>query len=288
VQQQYRKIFLLGVVSIWATSLSAQAPDTLWTKTFGGTNTEEGRAVQPTTDNGYIIAGYTMSYGPGDADLFLIKTNNSGTALWTQVYGGTGNDAGYAIQQTRDGGYIVVGYTNSFGAGNYDVYLMKTNAVGETTWTKTYGGDSLERGYAVQQTFDHGYIIAGYTRSFGAGLSDIWLLKTDSLGDTTWTKTYGGAGNDQCYSVDQTADSGYVLTGWSTSFGNYDVYVIKTYANGDTMWTRTYGGLYDDEGYSVQQTIDNGYIIAGYTSLRRENRCKWRYVMDTYTGQYIL
>jgi hypothetical protein len=267
VQQQYSKIVLLGLLFIWVTSLFAQAPDTLWTKTFGAANTEEGRAVQPTTDNGYIIAGYTMSYGPGDADLFLVKTNNSGTALWTQVYGGTGNDAAYAIQQTRDGGYIVAGYTNSFGAGNYDIYFLKTNAVGETTWTKTYGGDSLERSYSVKQTFDNGYVIAGYTRSFGAGLSDIWLLKTDSLGDTTWTKTYGGAGNDQCYAVDQTADSGYVLTGWSTSFGSYDMYVIKTYANGDTMWTRTYGGQYDDEGYSVQQTLDNGYIIAGYRSV---------------------
>jgi hypothetical protein len=265
--QQHRKIFFLGLLFIWATSLFAQAPDTLWTKTFGDVNTEEGRAVQLTTDTGYIIAGYTTSYGPGDADLFLIKTNSSGTALWTQVYGGTGNDAAYAIQQTRDSGYVIAGYTNSFGAGNYDVYLLKTDAAGDTSWTKTYGGDSLERSYSVQKTFDNGYIITGYTRSFGAGNADVWLLKTDSLGDTTWTKTYGGAGNDQCYSVDQTADSGYVLAGWSTSFGNYDMYVIKTYANGDTMWTKTYGGQYDDEAYSVQQTIDNGYIIAGYTSV---------------------
>ena len=241
--------------------------DTLWTKTYGGAGNDFGYSVQQTNDGEYVIAGYTESFGAGLTDVYLIKSNSLGDTLWTRAYGGAVDDRGYSVQQTADGGYVIAGYTRSFGAGSADVYLIKTNSLGNTLWTKTYGGWSGDQGYSVQQTVDGGYVIAGSTRSFGAGGNDAYLIKTDSLGDTLWTKAYGGALNDYGYSVQQTTDGGYVIAGYTYSFGagNYDFYLIKTDSLGDTLWTRSYGGANDDWGYSVQQTADGGYVIAGYT-----------------------
>jgi hypothetical protein len=241
--------------------------DTLWTKTYGGTNDDWGNLVRQTSDGGYIIAGYTTSFGAGDDDVYLLKTNTSGDTLWTRTYGGASDDYGYSVQQTSDSGYVIAGVTESFGAGNADVYLIKTNASGDTLWTRTYGGPSWDYGNSVQQTSDSGYVIAGYTWSFGAGYSDVYLIKTNASGDTLWTKAYGGTSWDDGYSVQQTSDGGYVIAGVTKSFGagDYDVCLIKTNASGDTLWTRTYGGPNPDWGNSVQQTSEGGYIIAGFT-----------------------
>ena len=209
--------------------------DTLWTRTYGGTDNDWGNSVQQTSDGGYIIAGNTWSFGAGDFDVYLVKTNASGDTLWTRTYGGTATDWGFSVQQTSDGGYIIAGYTVSFGAGSYDVYLIRTNASGDALWTRTYGGGNYDRGHSVQQTSDGGYIIAGETYSFGAGDYDIYLVKTDISGDTLWTRTYGETDYDGGYSVQQTSDSGYIIAGYTGSFGagSYDVYLIKTDANGN-------------------------------------------------------
>jgi hypothetical protein len=241
--------------------------DTLWTRTYGGTNDDVGLSVRQTSDSGYIIAGYTESFGAGTGDVYLIKTNASGDTLWTRTYGDSSSDHGYSVQQTSDGGYIIAGETWSFGAGSYDVYLIKTNASGDTLWTRTYGGTRADGGNSVQQTSDSGYIIAGGTQSFGAGSCDVYLIKTNASGDTQWTRTYGETYDDMGWSVQQTSDGGYIIAGITLSFGagGCDVYLIKTDANGDTLWTRTYGGTSYDAGHSVQQTSDGGYIIAGIT-----------------------
>jgi len=241
--------------------------DTLWTKTYGGGNDDYGKSVQLTSDGGYIIAGRTESFGTGGSDVYLIKADSSGDTLWTKTYGGASHDYGWSVQLTSDGGYIITGYTYSFGAGSDDVYLIKTDSSGDTLWTKTYGGTNGDYGFSVQQTSDGGYIIAGYTYSLGAGGSDVYLIKADSSGDTLWTKTYGGEDTDYGYSVQQTSDGSYIITGstWSFGTGYNDVYLIKADSSGDTLWTKTYGGEDTDYGYSVQQTSDGSYIIAGET-----------------------
>jgi hypothetical protein len=241
--------------------------DSLWTRTYGGSSDDYGFSVQQTTDGGYIITGFTTSFGAGGWDVYLVKTDANGDTLWTRTYGGYANDDAQSVQQTSDGGYIIAGTTESFGAGGEDVYLVKTDANGDTLWTCTYGGSGGDRGQCVQQTSDGGYIFAGATMSFGAGSYDVYLVKTDANGDELWTRTYGGNGTDVGYSVRQTFDSGYILTGWTTSFGAgwEDVYVVRTDANGDTLWTRAYGGGYWEYGHSVQQTSDGGYIVAGAT-----------------------
>jgi hypothetical protein len=250
---------------VWLIKMDASG-DTLWTKTYGGPYPDVGYCVRQTSDGGYIIAGGTMSFGAGDSDFYLIKTKANGDTLWTRTYGGPDMDDAYSVQQTSDGGYIVAGKTMSFGAGNADVWLIKTNVAGDTLWTRTYGGTGYDLGRSVQQTSDGGYIVAGFTNSFGAGGGDVYLIKTKADGDTLWTRTYGGTNYDEGRSVQQTSDGGYIVTGYTASFGagSYDVYLIKTKADGDTLWTRTYGTPNDEFGYSTQQTSDGGYIIAGY------------------------
>ena len=275
-KQGLKTMGILGVIVciLYSTFLFAQGPDTLWTKTYGGVDIDRGYSIQQTIDSGYIITGNTRSFGAGNYDVWLLKTDENGDTLWAKTYGGVEHDYGESVQQTVDSGYIVVGYTKSFGAGNYDVYLIKTDENGDTLWTRTYGGIAWDRGYSVQQTTDNGYIITGNTRSFGAGDYNIYLIKTDENGDTLWTKIYGGLDTDYGYSVQQTSDSGYIITGYTKSFGagGYDVYLIKTDVDGDTLWTKTYGGVDDERAWLVQQTIDNGYIIAGETESFGVNR----------------
>jgi hypothetical protein len=241
--------------------------DTLWTRKYGGSAGDVGFWIQQTTDGGYIVAGFTNSFGAGNNDVYLVKTDVNGDSLWTRTYGGSNHEMAQCVRQTSDGGFVVAGHTLSFGAGQYDVWLLKTDANGDTLWTRTYGGADAEWGYSVEQTTDGGYILAGFTYSFGAGDRDFYLVKTDANGDTLWTRTYGGAEWDVAYSVEQTSDGGYILTGETVSFGPAweDVWLLKTDPNGDTLWTRVYGGGDWDGGYCVRQTADGGYLVTGGT-----------------------
>jgi hypothetical protein len=258
-----KALFAIGCFLLLASTAVAQ--DTLWTRTYGYLNWEQGWSGNQTSDGGYIIAGWTRSLGLGD-DFYLVKTDASGNALWDRNYGGDYQDVAYSVQQTSDGGYIIVGYTESYGAGSEDYYIVKTNSIGDPLWTRAYGGSSYDYGHCVQQTSDGGYIIVGTAYSFGS-FCDIWLLKTDSSGDTLWTRTYGGSNYDEGWYVQQTSDGGYIITGCTKSFGpgEYSVYLVKTNSSGDTLWTRVYGGTRADYGRCVQQTSDGGYIVAGYT-----------------------
>ncbi len=261
-----------GVLAVVCVLLSAICltsiafAQTNWQRTYGGANWDEGRSVQQTTDGGYVIAGYSSSYGAGRVDVYLIKTNAQGDTLWTRTFGGPYTDIGRSVQQTSDGGYIVAGYTKFWYDTSYSaVYLIKANAQGDTLWTRTFGGDSGDdAAYSVAQTSDGGYIIAGGTHSFGAGPVDAWLLRANASGDTLWTKTIGGAEYDVGNSVQQTTDGGYIIAG-STGTAS-DVYLVKTDSHGDTLWTRKYGGTGLDWGEAVQQTTDGGYIVTGRTT----------------------
>jgi len=206
-----------------------------WAKTYGGTSGDYAFSLQQTSDGGYILAGYTRSFGVGGSDAFLVKTDANGNVIWAKTYGGTSDDLFYNFLQTSDGGYILAGWTSSFGAGGSDVFLVKTDANGNIIWAKTYGGTSSDGAFSVQQTSDGGYILAGFTYSFGAGGSDVFLVKTDANGNIQWAKTYGGTGGENATSVLQTSDGGYILAGETNSFGagGGDAFLIKTDENGD-------------------------------------------------------
>ncbi len=242
--------------------------DTVFAKIYGGSGDESGYNVQQTTDGGFIIIGNSDVFGAGLWDIYLIKTNSSGDVLWTKTYGGTDQDYGYSVQQTTDGGYILAGVRNNpFGFDN-DLYLIRTNSTGDTLWTKIYGAGNHDEGYSVLQTSDGGFIVAGTTVSFGSGNSDVYLIKTNSDGDTLWTKTYGGTNADYCYEIQKTTDGGYILIGESLSFGAgvWNAYLIKIDGDGTVTWSKTYGGASITYMRSVQQTTDGGYILGGSTN----------------------
>ena len=265
------------LVLLFLTGVASAQPDTLWSKRFGGGDLDEGSCVQQTSDGGFIITGYTYSYGEGLADIWLIKTDDSGDTLWTKTFGGSRDDRANYVQQTTDGGYILVGYTRSSGAGVFDVWLIKTDDMGEMEWSKTYGGLYNDTGIAVQQTSDGGYtILANSDSRYGAGMMDIWLIKTDSLGDTLWTSTIGDTLRQAAKSFQLTSDGGYIIVGHNTSWGigtverpvylTTDIWLVRTNASGDILWTRTFGAdEQDDEGLAVMETSDGSFVLAGYT-----------------------
>jgi len=244
-----------------------------WSKTYGGSSTDFGFSVQQTSDGGYIISGETFTYGVGAADVYLIKTNTSGNEEWSKTFGFAGNywSGGKSVKQTSNGGYIITGWVGSSSTGDEDIYLIKTDVSGNEEWSRTLGGSNYDVGNSIDLTEDGGFIIAGNTISYGAGGSDIYLIKTNSSGDTLWTKTFGGSGSDKGYSVQQTSDRGYIIAGETNSYGagGYDLYLIKTDEEGNEEWSRTYGGeetdSQSDVGNSVQQTSDGGYIVIGNT-----------------------
>ncbi|NQS96835.1 MAG: T9SS type A sorting domain-containing protein [candidate division Zixibacteria bacterium] len=258
---------LIGAV-ILSFSVYAQppAPDTLWTQTYGGNTNDGSYYVQQTDDGGFITTGYTYSYSAGGSDVWLIKTDTAGNVEWEQTFGGNNNDGGYCVQQTNDGGYIVVGYTYSFGAGSYDAWLIKTDAEGNVEWDQTYGGGEGDDGHSVQQTSDGGYIIAGGTYSYGV-IWDVWLIKTDANGNEEWNQVFGGGGYQAANCVQQTVDGGYIVSGYTTPYCPFpwDAWLIKTDQDGALEWDQTYGGSGGEFGASVQQTEDGGYILAGFT-----------------------
>ncbi|MGC9308651.1 MAG: hypothetical protein ACP5FL_07745, partial [Thermoplasmatota archaeon] len=165
---------------------------------------------------------------------------------WNKTFGGFYNDEGFSISQTTDGGYIVTGWTFSYGKGLYDVWLIKTDGNGSKEWDTTFGGFSTERGSSVVQTGDSGYIITGWTFSYGAGSRDVWLIKTDANGSKEWDRTFGEANDDVGRSVAKTNDGGYIITGYKQSYcptcpgtTSQDVWLIKTDGNGSKEWDTT-------------------------------------------------
>jgi hypothetical protein len=171
-----------------AEPVSQLGPEILWYKTFGGDMDDQGNSVQQTTDDGYIVCGTTRSYGSGGQDIWLIKTDINGNKLWDQTFGGQNNDLGTSVQQTTDGGYIVCGNTASFGSGDLDVWLIKTDANGEKVWDMIFGGEEYDEGNFVEQTTDGGYIVCGRTISFKSAKMSALLIKTDANGNNFGTE----------------------------------------------------------------------------------------------------
>jgi len=262
--------FGAGKEDVYVVKLDANG-NLQWTKTIGGPEYDWGNSLIQTSDGGYVIAGYTTSFGAGKADVYLVKLDAKGNLQWTKTIGGPEGEAGFSLIQTSDDGYAIAGIIISFdleeGDIYDDVYVVKLDANGNLQWTKTIGGESWDWGYSLLQTSDGGYAIAGSTQSFGAGLSDAYLVKLDANGNLQWTKTIGGPKSESGRSLIQTSDGGYAIAGYTKSFGagEDDVYVVKLDANGNLQWTKTIGGPDSEEGVYLIQTSDGGYAIAGTT-----------------------
>jgi hypothetical protein len=258
--------FGAGGMDVWLIKTDASG-DTLWTKTYGGANEEDGNSVRQTADGGFIVAGQTNTFGAGLDDIYLIRTDANGDTLWTKTYGGAGEEAGYSIQMTNDSGYIITGVTGIFTPDTGDVFLIKTDSYGNVLWSKMYGQPGDDVGESVQLTADGGYIITGITNFEAPSSTDFYLIKTDANGDTLWTKSYGGIGDDYGYGVQQTTDGGYILGGWTNSFGvdSADLFIIRTDSTGSILWSKIYGGINFEWGSEIQKTADGGFVVAGTT-----------------------
>ena len=226
--------FGVGGADIWILKLSS-AGDIEWQRTYGAGEQEYAPSIQQTSDGGYIVAGHTYSVGVEMWGYWILKLSPEGDIGWQKTYGWSTFDKPNSIQQTSDGGYIVIGETSSFGAGSSDIWILKLSSDGDIEWQKTYGGTSYDEALSIQQTNDGGYIVAGSTDSFGAGSSDVWILKLTSSGDIGWQKTYGGSGSDSASSIQQTSDGGYIVTGYIISWGagSRDFWVLKLSSDGD-------------------------------------------------------
>jgi len=250
----------------WILKLSSSG-HTEWQRAYGGNGPDMARSIQQTIDGGYVIAGYISPSTLAERGFCVLKLDSAGDIEWQRACGGNDEDWPTSIQQTSDGGYIVAGITTSFGAGDYDYWILKLSASGDIEWQKAYGGSSFDSATSTQQTSDGGYIVAGYTSSFGTGGSDIWILKLTQLGDIEWQKTYGGVGSEWTTSIQLTTEGGYIVSGYTSSFdnGTGDIWILKLFPSGDIDWQRVYKGNSSDGAHSVQQTVDGGYIVAGFT-----------------------
>jgi hypothetical protein len=191
------------------------------------------------------MAGYTDTYGAGSWDFYVVKVDSSGDTLWTRTYGGTSGEEAFCLQETSDDGLIIVGYTSSYGAGNQDFYVVRTNASGDTIWTRTFGGSDHDYAKSVKQTPDGGFIIVGSTASFGAGFTDCYIVRTDASGNTLWTRTYGGFDDERAHSVDLTSDGGYIVGAHTSTFGagSYDAWLLRLAPEGEPVPSLTEWGM---------------------------------------------
>ncbi len=271
IQQTRDGGYIAAGGGLWILKLD-QSGAISWQRNYSPSNVYYS-SIQQTRDGGYIVSGTHYS----NNDIWILKLDQAGNALWQKTYGGSSYDGCYSIQQTTDGGYIVGGYTQSFGAGSYDMWILKLDQAGAVSWQKTYGGIFYEMSTSIKQTIDDGYIVAGYTQSFGAGGYDILVLKLDQAGNISWQKTYGGSGNDTASSIELTSDGGYIVAGGTDSFGvGGDIWLLKLDSNGninnaDFIYTSaasvadtTVSGV--NSPVSISTPSDNLNSLPGYTT----------------------
>jgi hypothetical protein len=216
------------------------APASTFAKTIGGSDYDAASSIIQSSDGGYVVAGGTGSFGAGGYDFYVVKLDSSGNVIWTKTIGGGSSDWAASITQSSDGGYVVAGRTYSFGAGWFDFYVVKLDSSGNVIWTKTIGGSVTDQASSIIQSSDGGYVVAGRTWSFGAGGYDFYVVKLDSGGNVQWTKTIVRSSDDWAGPIIQSSDGGYVVAGWTSSFGagGYDFYVVKMDANGNVCFSQ--------------------------------------------------
>lgn len=253
-------VFLLALPSFVSSQITFQ-------KTYESSANSQAFDLVQTSDSGFVITGFVGSMGLGGKDVFLLKTDKYGTHEWMKVFGGASAEQGQQVIITSDNGLLVAGYTASFGAGFDDVYVYKTDSLGNYIWGKTIGGSSTDRAYGISEEFNGAVFVAGSSYSFGAGSSDVLVSKIDIQGNILWTKTYGGANFEEAYSVLSTEDGGAIVVGSTRSFGAgiEDFYILKLDSIGNVKWSKTIGGSDWDQGRSVCQTSDGGFAICGFT-----------------------
>ncbi|HRS53818.1 MAG TPA: hypothetical protein P5250_03850 [Bacteroidales bacterium] len=238
-----------------------------WQKNFGGPDWDMANSVAIMPNVGYIIAGKTYNNTSGMADAFIAGINFNGDTLWTKTFGGLGDDVINCIDTTHDGNFIAAGYTNSFGNGNYDFFMVKITPNGDTLWTRTFGHAGDDKAYSVRPTIDGGYVIVGSSNSPPTINLDPWLVKTNSNGIYLWDYIYFNNQDEEFFDVKQKTNGLYVMTGYTTTWGwgNKELFTHVVLGNGDFLHGHTFGGYSDDIGYTAGYASDGGYFFTGTT-----------------------
>ncbi len=241
-----------------------------WKRVIGGAGMDFGNDCCVTED-GYLITGYTTSFGNGKRDVFIVKIDSNGRTRWEKIFGGTENDVGMAISSTPEGYYYVSGFTSSFGKGEEDIYVVKIDAFGKEIWSETYGGKRMDRAKSVFTDADGGSVIGATSLSYGGENSDFYIFKIDESGDSLWANNFNaqgkwGHGFDRYQALCSTSDKGYLLTGYSDCNDMMDVVVVKTDDKGRELWTISFGRKpFYDYGNSIIEIQSGRYVVCGIT-----------------------
>ena len=265
----YTVFISMGEADLYILKLDEEG-NKVWDKIFYGNNWDCAYNLIQTTNEEYLISGYTWSKGSGKSDAWLMKLNNAGNMIWNKTFGGSENDEAHSSIQTGEGDFVIAGKTQSKGEGKWDVWIIKLDEQGNIKWDKTFGGSDDDCAYAIIETNDDGYLFSGYTKSKGAGKEDVWVVKLDSEGNMLWDKTFGGLHEDIAKSMVQVENGNYVIAGETQSIGagKWDAWIIKIDELGNSKWVKTIGGNSWDSISSIIQTKDENYLIAGWTMSR--------------------
>jgi len=257
-------IVLLFFLVIITNFLFGQEPDTLWTRVIGGDSDDVAYDIEELWDGGFAIAGYTKSISITNYDAWLIRTDVNGNILWSKTYGGNGDDYGYSMKKTDDGGFIIGGATNSFGAGGLDFYLVRTDSLGDTLWTKTFGGINNDICWSVDKTEDGGFVLAGEKDAWPID-ADTWIIKTNSSGLLEWEKSYGNDNDDErAFSIKYGEGSFFIVGAKGCNgYSGCDGWLIKIDGAGDTIWTKSFPDIQSNYFYSLYLTYDKECIMTG-------------------------
>jgi len=282
-----------------------QRPDVkIWDYRYGGADIDVAWYIIQTHDSGYVLSGYSESGMTGDKteasrglyDYWMVKTDRNGNKLWDKRFGGGGYEYLHKCIQTTDKGFLLGGHSNSNVNGDVtqpcvgysDLWIVKTDSLGNKLWDKRYGGTQFDGLYDVILTSDGGYIFGGPSYSGAGGdksqgnwdptlnTTDYWVMKTDSLGNMQWEKTFGGLFTDELNAIVETSDNGFLLCGKSNSgiggdksdsgYGGYDFWVVKINSSGVMQWNKSFGGSSEDNPMSMVRMSDNNFLLAGYSS----------------------
>jgi len=260
IKQALILLFLMPALSF------AQIDTAAYLFAYGGLGNDIAEDIEPTTDGGYIVVGSTASSGDGNTDIYLLKVDSLCNYEWSKSLGGANNDWGYSIKQTHDKGYIIAASSNSYG-NSYQACLFKRDSVGEYEWMRTYGGADWDLAYDVVQAYDSGFIFCGETYNNTAGFSDVYVVKTNNVGDTIWTRTIGGSLIDKGNAIIETSDSNIVVAGIrNTVTDSTQANILKLDKNGILLWDSIYGGPAYEWINDLVESFPNNYTVAGSTN----------------------
>ncbi len=255
-------ILLVSISGSFGSGIAAEG-DVLWFRSYGGVYDDWPFALAPVSNGGWMLAGETTSFGAGSDDVWLIQLDELGDSLWSHTYGNSYAQGGRALISDGNGGWLVVVNQWNFGPPWYDAGLMRIGSYGDTLWTWQFSGPGMDELVAAVPVAD-GYLAAGHSESLGSQSMEQWLLKFGSSGDTLWTRTWSGQGNEQASHLLPTADGGSLGIGWTTSFSQMgqQITLWRNNAQGDSLWLRVYGR---DEPQTVHDAVSvpgGGWLMA--------------------------